>query len=74
MKTDSQKQQILNDLSTGVRVTGLKAIKWYGCMKLSNRISELKNEGHRIYGEWKKVKTRHGKKKVMEYFMKPVKA
>lgn len=73
---DSQKQQILNDLTTGVRVTGLKAIVWYGCMKLSNRISELREEGYNIEGEWKKIKTKHGVKRVMEYFMpnKTVKA
>ena len=66
---ESQKQQILNDLLTGVRLTGLDILNRYGCIKASNRISELGEEGFKIEREMVKVKTKHGEKRVMKYWI-----
>lgn len=66
---DSQQTMILNDLMVGVKITGLDAIKNYGCIKFSNRISELRDFGFSIQDEWLKIKTRFGMKKVKRYWM-----
>lgn len=67
MTTESQKQSILNDLLTGIRLTGLDILKNYGCIKASNRCSELKAEGYPIQTEMIKVKTKFGEKRVAQY-------
>jgi hypothetical protein len=67
---ESQNKMILNDLMTGCRITGLDALKNYGCIKFSNRISELRAEGFNIEDTWLDIKTKYGKKRVKQYFMK----
>lgn len=67
MTTESQKQSILNDLLTGIRLTGLDILKNYGCIKASNRISELKADGYPIEKEMVDVKTKFGEKRVAQY-------
>lgn len=67
MNHDSQKAQILNDLMLGMKLTGLDILKLYGCIKASNRISELRQEGHNIAGKMIEIKTKYGLKKVMQY-------
>lgn len=66
---ESQKQQILNDLMNGLKLTGLDILKYYGCIKASNRISELRQEGHKIKVKMIEVKTKFGKKRVAQYAM-----
>ena len=65
----SQKQQILNDLLTGVRLTGLDILRNYGSIKASNRISELCADGHDIQRRMIEVETAHGTKRVAEYWI-----
>lgn len=67
---ETQKTAILNELSTGVRLTALEALKLCGCLNLRNRISELRREGFQIDDKWKAIKTKYGKKLIKEYFMK----
>lgn len=67
MTTESQKQQILNELLLGVRLTGLDILRQFGCLKASNRCSELKAEGYPIKTEIIKVKTKFGEKRVAQY-------
>lgn len=65
----SQKQQILNDLLTGISLTGLDILKNYGCIKASNRISELKAEGYPIEVKMVDVRTKFGEKRVAKYWI-----
>ncbi len=67
MSHESQKTQILNDLLLGVKLTGLDILKNYGCIKGSNRISELNKEGHKIKRQMIQVKTRYGLKRIAQY-------
>jgi len=66
-QTESQKQQILNDLMLGIKLTGLDILKNYGCLKSSNRISELRQEGYTIKKKMIEVKTKFGTKRVAQY-------
>ncbi len=69
MKTETQKKLILDYLLTGCRMTGLDALRIAGCIKASNRISELRTDGFSIRDEWKEIKTRFGTKRVKEYYL-----
>ena len=44
----SQCEQILSELQAGRTITPLQAFERFGCLALHSRISELRNEGHRI--------------------------
>jgi hypothetical protein len=61
---DSQKTKILEYLKRGKKLTVLKAIKLFGCYALSQRVGELKREGHPI--ESKIIEVGSGKR-VAEY-------
>ena len=70
MKPESQTKMIFDYLMGGCRLTGLEAIKLFGSIKLSNRISEIqKFYGVTVRRVPKKIKTRFGEKRVMEYFI-----
>ncbi len=72
---ESQTKMIFDYLMTGCRLTGLDAIKMFGCIKCSNRISEIEKDFNVIvHREWKEIKTVFGKKVVKEYFIKTPKA
>lgn len=60
----SQKEEILDYLKQGKRLTVLKAIKKFGCYALSQRIGELKEAGHPIRS--KMIEVESGKR-VAEY-------
>lgn len=47
----SQKDRILNHLKKRP-ITGLQAMRLYGCMRLAARIYELRSAGHDIEGRW----------------------
>jgi hypothetical protein len=49
--TESQNTQIITALINGKRITPLDALDWFGCFRLSARISELKKEGWNIEKE-----------------------
>lgn len=68
---DSQKQQILNDLLTGVRLTAIDALNRYGCNRLAARISDLHKDGFNIQRKMIEVETRNGKTKVAQYWIEP---
>jgi hypothetical protein len=65
--TDSQNKQILAALKKGDRLTSLCIILRFQCIKPSNRISELRAEGHPIADRW--IKTPGTRKRVKEYFI-----
>jgi len=65
----SQKEQIRKALEAGETLTPLDALKRFGTMKLTTRISELIDENFPIKKEW--VRTESGKK-VMSYRMATV--
>jgi len=53
MKT--QNEQILRHLKRGRKITPLQALNLYGCLRLSGRILELREQGHPIKSEMVKV-------------------
>lgn len=72
---ESQVKQIFDYLLTGCKLTGLEAIKLFGSIKLSNRIGEIeKRYNITVQRQWKEIKTRFGKKEVMEYYIKQTKS
>jgi len=62
----SQCDLILNYLQEGNRITALKALRLFGCFRLSSRIWDLKQRGVEIKKEW--VKTKNNKK-IMSFFL-----
>jgi hypothetical protein len=61
-----QKKTILDLLKKGETLTGLKALRLAGTMKLSTRIGELERQGHVIHKGW--TKTPKGMK-IRTYYM-----
>lgn len=48
----NQKQRVLRHLKEVGPLTSLDAMKEYGIMRLTSRICELKDEGHKIRSEF----------------------
>lgn len=73
MKIDSQVKQIYKYLKRGNKLTGLKALRLFGCMCLPRRITDI-YEDYGVYAdrEMIKVKSGNGFKRVMEYQLKPI--
>lgn len=70
---ESQVKQIFDYLMGGSRLTGLDALKLFGTIKTPNRIGDVEKQyGVTVQREWKKIKTRFGEKRVMEYYLKPI--
>lgn len=65
----TQNDQILRHLKRGHTITQLQAFNQFGCCRLSERIRELKRDGHKIGGYMCRVKTRHGAATVKKYFL-----
>lgn len=61
-----QKKAILELLQKGEVLTGLKALRLAGTMKLATRIGELQRQGHVINKDWTKLPTG---KRVRIYYM-----
>jgi len=62
----SQEDSILKYLARGKKLTPLKALRKFGCLRLSGRIYDLKHKGYRIKSEMVKTKS---DKYVAEYSM-----
>jgi hypothetical protein len=65
----TQNQAILKHLRRHKTITTLEAVREIGCLRLSERIRELKRDGHKIGGHMCKVKTRHGSATVKRYYL-----
>lgn len=66
MKPQNQKTQnqlVFHHLKSGKKLTSLQALNLYGCLRLSGRILELREQGHPIKSEMVKV----NKKYVAQY-------
>ena len=48
VKMKSQKEQILAYLRTGGTLTPLESLSMFGCLALSQRVTDLKREGYQI--------------------------
>lgn len=66
---ESQKEEILNELTLGYRLTPLDAFKLCGTFKLSTRCSELAKSGWPIRKEAVTVSTKRGSVRVMSYYL-----
>ena len=62
----TQNKAILAHLKQGKRITGLEALRLFGCIHLPRRILDLKEAGHRINS--RTIKLPNGKR-VSEYWM-----
>ena len=62
----SQSAEILKYLETGRTLTGLEALKLFGTMKLTSRISEICASGYEIKKDWFVTNT---KKRVRLYYI-----
>lgn len=63
-ETKSQEAAILKHLESGRTITALEAFKLYGCLRLSGRIYDLKEQGYKIKPEMIQVGPR---KRVARY-------
>ena len=57
-----KKEAIKNHLLSGKRLTSLDAVRLFGTIKLTTRISEMRRDGLKINDEWlvnNKTKTRY---------------
>lgn len=64
MNKESQCRKILAMLKSGQMVTSLSALQHAGSLSLHRRLSDLREQGHRISGAW--MKLANGKR-VMYY-------
>lgn len=55
----SQNAAILAHLQSGKTITPLEALQEFGCLRLSGRIYDLKQDGHNIHCD--RIKTKTGK-------------
>ena len=69
IESKSQKERIKEALMNGATITPLDALRRFGTMKLTTRVSELIQEGFPVQKEW--VTTPSGKR-VMSYKMQTV--
>lgn len=51
-RSESQVKRILAYLLDGNSITGLDALKKFGCMRLPARISDIKARGYLVYSEF----------------------
>lgn len=66
--SNTQKQQILEWLLLGLKLTPMQAIQYFGITKAATRVSELLDDGFPIQKRFVKVKNRYGKDvHVMQY-------
>lgn len=65
-QSQTQCQKILAFLQQGGRITSLSALNQFGCLRLSARIKDLRDEGYQISDRFIKVPSG---KKVKEYFI-----
>lgn len=69
----SQKEQILRYMEKNGVITPIEALKYFGCMRLAARISDLRQEGHNISTARVNYKTEDGiPKSYNAYFIKEV--
>lgn len=68
LSIDAQSRRILAHLLNGGQVTSLSALTDFGCLRLSGRIFELREQGYPIVDEW--VNTPSGKR-LKRYFIAP---
>lgn len=64
MHTESQNKQILEYLRRGKLLTPLQALDLFGCLRLSARIMNLRDQGHEIKTE---IITLENGKRVAQY-------
>lgn len=64
--TDSQNRAILAYLKSGKRITQLKALELFGCMRLPSRIHDIKKAGIKIKDQFI---TLANNKRVKEYWI-----
>lgn len=69
--TTSQCTAILEHLESGNSITALEALHRFGCFRLSGRIYDLKNKGHKITKTMVATLSDGKKKHVASYRLEP---
>ena len=63
------KKQVLRWLRRGKSITGMDALKLFGCFRLASRIHEIRCDGINIKKRSLRVRTRNGYVTVAEYYL-----
>lgn len=66
-QSQSQNKRLLDFFEAGGKITQLEALNRFGCCRLSARIYDLRDRGHKIESEFITVPSG---KRVKQYFMK----
>ena len=66
--TESQAKEMLKHMLRGGTITSLSAFSMFDCVKCSNRISELRQLGYPIHGEWLRL---DNGKRIVRYSIPP---
>ena len=66
MNLETQCGHILQHMKTGKAITGLEALRRYGCIHLPRRILDLKERGFAIADQW--IRLPNGKR-CKEYWL-----
>jgi hypothetical protein len=66
---ETQNTAILNYLKAGNKITALKALKFFGCLRLSGRIYDLKKQGHKIQSNFTTSTYLGEVKRYKEYYI-----
>lgn len=67
----NQREQIYDYMTTFGSITPMEAFADLGITKLATRVSEMREEGVSIIGEWESHNNRYGKKvRYMRYSLK----
>lgn len=66
MKKASQNQRILDYMNSGQRITGLDALRLFGCIRMARVAGDLTDAGEDVRSRW--IKTSSGKR-VKEYWI-----
>ena len=61
----SQNARILKALKAGAKITPLDALNSFGCLRLSARIADLREQGYKIKNAWRM----EGGKRFAEYHL-----
>jgi hypothetical protein len=68
----TQHEMLLTLFKEGHRLTVLDSLRLAGVLALSQRVGELKREGHDIKSKLITIENRFGKKQVSVYWMEPL--
>lgn len=74
MNTETQNQLVLSHMTRFKNISSIQGFELYGITRLSARIYDLREQGHKIGMVWKESVNRYGKTcRYGEYFIEKIK-